>query len=397
MARICVIRQFYFPHDTRVRREVDALADCGHSVEVICMRRPDEPRRERRGNVMIRRLPLQHRRGGLGRYLLEYVTFPLMAAVVVAALALRRRFDLVQVNTIPDTLVFAALVPKVLGSRVLIDLHECMPEFFATKFGTTMDHPGVRAMARLEQASIRFADFAITCTEEMRETFLARGAKRDGIDVVMNSADEAIFDVHRHPPRPRDSARFDLICHGSLEERYGVDTAIRAVARLRDLIPGLRLRIYGEGSYREELRSLAADLGVENQVVFSDGFVPIDELVAGLASSDAGIVAMKRDAFRDLTHCNKMFDLISMRRPVLCSRTRSVMTHFPEPCFAYFDSDDDIELAGAILELHNDPERAARMVEQAAAVNEPFRWSHQRRRYLSIVAALVSARPANRH
>lgn len=389
MARICVIRQFYFPLDTRVRREVDALANDGHDVEVVCMRRPGEPRREQADNVSIRRLPIHHKRGGVLRYLLEYLTFPIMAATVVAGLAMRRRFDVVQVNTIPDTLVFAALVPKLLGSRVLIDLHECMPEFFATKFGTSMNHAGVRTMARLEQASIRFADFAITCTEEMRETFVARGAKRDGVAVVMNSADEAIFDVRRHSPRPRDPTRFELVCHGSLEERYGVDTAIRAVARLRDVIPELRLRIYGEGSYRDDLRRLAGELGLDDEVVFSDGFVPIGELVGALASSDAGIVAMKRDAFRDLTHCNKMFDLISLRRPVLCSRTRSVKAHFPDACFAYFDSDDDEDLARAIRELHDDPARAEQMVEQAATVNEPFRWPHQRERYLSVVSALA--------
>ena len=31
---------------------------------------------------------------------------------------------------------------------------------------------------------------------------------------------------------------------------------------------------------------------------------------------------MKPDVFRDLTHCKKMFDLITMRRPVICSRTQ---------------------------------------------------------------------------
>ena len=50
---------------------------------------------------------------------------------------------------------------------------------------------------------------------------------------------------------------------------------------------------------------------------FSGGFVPIDELLRAIAGADVGVVAMKRDAFRDLTLCNKMYDFITMRRPAV--------------------------------------------------------------------------------
>ena len=56
---------------------------------------------------------------------------------------------------------------------------------------------------------------------------------------------------------------------------------------------------------------------------------------------------MKRDSFRDLTHTNKMFDFIAMRRPVIVSRTASVEAYFDESCFQLFDSEDDRDLARA--------------------------------------------------
>src|SRR5215210_5942920 len=104
MARICVVRQYYFPLDPRVRREVDALVLAGHQVDVICMRRPGEPSYEEDGQITVRRVPLQHYRGaGPLRYVFEYATFGLAAASLVGALHLRRPYDLVQVNSIPDT------------------------------------------------------------------------------------------------------------------------------------------------------------------------------------------------------------------------------------------------------------------------------------------------------
>ena len=90
---------------------------------------------------------------GAARRLAEYVTFFVLVGLGVAALHLRRRFDLVQVNSVPDVLVFAALLPRLSGARVLQDLQEPLPEFFATKSGVGERHPAVRLIAALEQAS----------------------------------------------------------------------------------------------------------------------------------------------------------------------------------------------------------------------------------------------------
>jgi glycosyltransferase involved in cell wall biosynthesis len=390
MARVCVIRQGFFPFDTRVRREVEALLAAGHEVDVICLARTGEPRRDEYRGATVRRLPVRQRRGGLLRYMTEYGVFLLAAGLAAGALHLRRRYQLIQVHSMPDVLVFAALVPRLLGARVLLDLHECMPEFFATKYRVDMSHPGARFLAWLEQRSIHFADMVITCTEQMRDAFVARGAPRDKIGVVMNSADETIFNPAEHPPKPREPDRFVLICHGSIEERYGLDTVIEAISLLREEIPGLALDIYGEGSYRPTLERLADDRGLGDRIHFSNGYVQLGELLDAIAAADAGVVAMKRDAFRDLTHCNKMFDFIAMRRPALVSRTRSVEAYFDESCFQLFTADDEHDLARAIRELHADPMLAEALVERAAQANDPYRWERQREVYLGIVEAVLA-------
>ncbi|WP_040666850.1 glycosyltransferase family 4 protein, partial [Nitrolancea hollandica] len=389
MARICIIRQGNFPLDPRVRREADALISAGHTVDIICLRKPGLPLFERDGRLSIRRLPLAKRRSSTARYIFEYLTFLSAAMVLSSVLHLRHRYDLIQVNSIPDFLVFAALGPRLLGCPVLLDLHECMPEFFGTKFQTGLRHPVVRVIAWLEQISIRFASYAITCTDQMRDVFVTRGTPPEKIEVILNGSDEEVFDATRFPQRGREPGRFVLVCHGTVEERYGLDTIIRAVALLKDEIPGLRLEIIGEGSFLEELRQLARDLGVEREVAFSGKFLPMEELLRAIASADAGVVAMKRDPFRDITLCNKMFDFIAMRKPALVSRTRSVEEYFDDTCFQMFRSDDEHDLAQAIRELHADPARGERLVQRAVQVSEAYRWPSQRERYRAIVERLI--------
>jgi len=392
MSRICVVRQLYYPRDPLVRREVEALVASGHQVDVVCMRRKGEAALERAGAVTIRRLPLSHRRGGLASYIFEYAAFLVMATVVIGALHLRRRYALVQVNTPPDSLVFAAILPKLLGTPVLLHLQEPMPEFFASKFKTSLDHPAARILGLIERASIAFADRAITCTEQMRLAFASRGADPARTDVILNASDEELFDHRRLPQLPAPPDQFVLITHGTMEERYGIDTTIQAVGLLRDKFPGLRLMLFGEGSFRPKLVRLAAELGVGDRVSFSEGWVPYEELLRALAGADAGVVAMKRDPFRDITHCHKMFDFVAMRKPAIVSRTAAVEAYFGADCFEMFESDDAHDLARAIRRLVEDRARGALLAGRAAERGQPYRWPHQRERYLAIVAALLRGR-----
>jgi glycosyltransferase involved in cell wall biosynthesis/peptidoglycan/xylan/chitin deacetylase (PgdA/CDA1 family) len=395
--RILVIRQNAVTFDPRVRREVAALLDAGHEVDVISVREAGERARERTGALTVYRLPAALKSSGgspLG-YVLRYGAFLLAAALLSGALHVRRRYALVQVHTLPDFLVFAAAIPKALGARVVLDLHEMMTEFFGTKFGAAPGSRIWRMVAAVEQASIRFADFAFTCTEEMRTTFVARGADPDRLGVVLNSSEEDVFDVRRHPPRGSDGGGFEVLCHGSVEQRYGIDTAIDAVALLRDELPGLRLRIMGAGSYLEQARALAVERGVADRVAFNGRWVPMPELLDAIASCDAGLVAMKRDPFRDLTHCNKMYDLVTMRRPVIMSRTRSVQAYFDESCFEYFDSDDPQALAEAIKRLERDRERRRALVQRAAEALEPYRWPRQRAIYQNYIERVLHPEPGD--
>lgn len=389
MARICVIRAWYFPVDERINREVDALLRDGHEVDIICARMPGQPSVERIGRLTVHRLPIARRRAGLRRYIFELVFFQLAATLHAGLLHLRRRYAVVQANSLPDWLVFAALVPRLLGARVFLDLHECMPEYASTKYGVPLKGRIVRALEWLEQASIRFAHGVITCTDQMRELFVARGAVAEKIGVVLNSFDEDRLQPERYRTAPPRDGHFTLVCHGTFDPNFGIDLVIRAVASLKERIPELRLRIYGDGPQRPELEALVERLGVGDRVWISRGFIPIHELLPCIAAADAGVVAIRRDAFRDRTHCNKMYDLIAMRRPVIISRTRAVHEYFGDDCFALFESGDVADLARAIVRVHDDPALRERLVERATVVSEPYRWVHQREHYLESIRQLL--------
>jgi glycosyltransferase involved in cell wall biosynthesis len=391
MARVCIISHSHYPYDARVSRQARALVRGGHDVDVICLKYEDQPFHRLEDGVSVYRFPIGRLRGGKLRYLFEFAVFQAAATALAAALHLRHRYGVVETTSVPDWLVFAAIVPRLLGARVLLDLHECMPEYGATKYGVPLEHRIVRVLTFLERASIRFADLVTTCTEQMRERFIERGAPAEKIDVVLNSFDDERFAPERFLQDAQDapaSDSFTLICHGTIEPNYGLDLAIRAVGILRHRIPGLRLEIWGDGTHRPALESLTRELDLEDRVAFS-GWITMDDLMPHLAAADAGVVAVRRDPFRDVTLCTKMFDLVSLHKPLIISRTRAVDAYFGDDCFQLFESGDERDLAEAIYAVYADPALRMRLVRNATARNEPYRWVHQARRYVEIVERLA--------
>jgi glycosyltransferase involved in cell wall biosynthesis len=387
MARVCIISHSHYPYDARVSRQARALVLAGNEVDVICLKYEDQPFVQRENGVSVYHVPLGRLRGGALRYLFEFVAFQLAATVLAAVLHLRCRYHVVETTSVPDWLVFAAIVPKLLGARVLLDLHECMPEYGATKYGVPMGHRMVRVLKFLERVSIGFADFVTTCTEQMRERFIERGAPAEKIAVVLNSFDDERFAPERYLRAAPEHDGFTLICHGTIEPNYGLDLVVRAVDMLKERIPGLRLEIWGGGTHLPALEALTRELGLEERVHFN-GWVTMDELMPHLAAADAGVVAIRRDAFRDVTLCTKMFDLVSLHKPVVISRTRAVEAYFGSECFQMFESGDERDLADAIYAVYADPSLRARLVDRATSRNESYRWVHQAKLYVEIVERL---------
>src|SRR5262249_54419469 len=159
-----------------------------------------------------------------------------------------RPYDLVHVHNMPDVLVFSALVPKLLGAKVIIDLHDPMPELMETIFGLRQESRAVWLLKMLEKLSLRYADAVITVNEACKRIFSARSCSADKITVIMNSPDERIFRYHEpseQNPGVRDNSKpFVIMYHGSLVERHGVDLAVSALQTVRKTIPNAELRIY---------------------------------------------------------------------------------------------------------------------------------------------------------
>ena len=385
--RVCIVRQSYFPEEDHIRKNVEALTDAGFQVDVICLRAPGEAAREEYRDGTVTRLPLTHKRTTKFRYLFEYGSFLLMTFWLLAVRSIRHRYDIVELYNVPDLIVFAAMPAKLLGSKIIFYMFEMTPEQTANNYGLSDDSRLIRFLRWAEGISVRFAHRVITVSPYQRDQIMERSRPRSEPAVVMNVPEESLFRPTRSEREPHSA--FQVITHGSILKRYGIQTLVRAVPHLTARIPELEVTILGDGEYRDELAQLSADLGVTDHVRFLDS-IPHKFVPDMIARADIGVVPMSIPWILP----NKLFEYIAMQCPVVSSLSPSLTGLFDDNAIAYFTPDDEHDLARRILELHDDPAKAERMARAAHEVYDRYRWENARRDYIGVHEALAGIQVA---
>lgn len=378
-----VVYAYYPLGETRVQRQAEALVDAGYAVDVICLRQDGEPPRERYRGVEIHRVPMSRDKRSLARQFAGYLRFLVLAAVRLTKLHRRRPYDSVQVHNLPDFLVFCALVPKLQGVPILLDLHDLMPEFFAGRFGKDRRRGLARLIGWQERLACRFADHVITVSDHWRQALARRGVPEGKCSVIMNVADERIFG--RRPRGRTRNGQFHLIYHGTVAQRHGLDVAVRAVGLLREEIPGIRLTILGRGDQVPELVALRHDLGLESHVDLRDELVLAEDLPEQIAEADLGVVPYRNDVFTDALLPTKLMEYAVIGLPSIAARTSAIERYFGNGMVELFTPGDAHDLARCIRELHAHPTRLADLTRRSGNFTKRYNWADIGARYAGLV------------
>ncbi len=385
--RVCIIRQRDY-YELPVRREAESLQAAGFEVDVICLQQEGHENVELDNGVRLYRLPLKRKKGSILRYIIDYFSFFVLAAIKVTKLHLKQPYKVIQVNTMPDFLVFATLIPRLLGAKVIAFMKEPTPELGITLYKSPL-MPFILKI--IEQLTLKYANMAFAVTQQLKDTYVSRGARADKIQVVLNGPEAnhlLAFDGHFSP----DPAYLTLICHGAIEERYGQDTILKAVKLARPQVPNLRLRLTGTGAYVDEVKELIKELQLEDCVEYL-GWVSMPELVAELRQADVGLVAQKSSPYSNLVHTNKMYEYIIFGKPAIITRLKSVQDYFDEHSMYYFEPDDPHSLAEAIVDLYQHPDKGRNLVANARKLYALYKWEKQSEIFLQTYYNLLNISP----
>jgi len=389
-SRYCMVVHAHYPiREPRVEREAECLAKNNYTVDVLCLRHPFEPATETIGNVNIRRLPLKRYKGkGVIVQFFEYLYFFILTFFHLALTS--DSYDVVHVHNLPDFLVFSALIPRLRGAKIVLDLHDLMPEFYLSRFKKGSTRSGLnRLLEWQEKLSCRFAHHVITVSEPWRQTLIERSTSADKVSVVMNVVGERFkkgaVDLKKTP----SNECFHIFYHGTLAKRYGLDLALEAMAKVHLKIPRLQFTIHGRGVYLDELRTLVDNLSLNDVVNFSTEFIPTEDLPNLIASAHVGLIPYRQDIFTDGILPTKLMEYTALGVPAIVARTSAVEAYFDDTMVEYFTPENVDEMAAAIYRLYQNPVRLLELAKKADKFNHQYNWSTQAQNLIELANRLT--------
>jgi glycosyltransferase involved in cell wall biosynthesis len=383
-----MVTHSFYESDNRIIRYAESLATRGDEVHVVALRRSAElPKDELTNGVHVHRIQDRYgkRESSSWSFLWPLLRFTLASSRWLIGQG-RPGFDVIHVHNIPDFLVFAAWYSKLRGAKVVLDIHDIVPEFFASKFGVTGAAPIVRALRLVERVSAAMADRVILGNHLWLDLYTARSAPREKCTAMVNHVDENVF----HPlPRQRIGTEPRVVFPGGLQWHQGLDIAIRAFAIVRRTLPEARFDIYGDGNMKSQLVALVAELGLGGAVCFHDP-VPLRAIAQIMADADLGVVPKRADSFGNEAYSTKIMEFMSVGVPVIVSDTRVDRYYFNDDVVHFFPSGDHQALAAAMLEMLAEPERRRRQVDRAREYVSRHGWSNHKQEYFDLIDSLLS-------
>lgn len=392
--RVCVLAYTYYEGDNRVRRYAEAMIKRGDTVDVVACGQPGQPSHVVISGVNVYRVQTRRidEKGNLD-YLAKIVFFLINSFRFLTWRHIRKPYQLIHVHSVPDFEVFAAVFAKLTGAKVILDIHDIVPEFYAVKFNAGKITFLARTLMLVEKICCAFSNHVIISNHIWEEKLVARSVKKEKCTVMLNYPDPEIFSRTLEFGKGKV---FSMIYPGSLSRHQGLDIAIRALALVQKELGEFAFHIYGRGGELPALKALTAALDLNEHVIFH-GILPLEEVAKRMAASDLGIIPKRADDFGNEAFSTKIFEFMALGVPALVSSTKVDRYYFNDSVVMFFESENERDLADKILFLSRNRARREALSQAALEFIAPYSWEHKKSDYFALADRLVSGKKEAHH
>jgi len=378
----------FYESDNRVMRYAETLARQGCRVEVVALRKSLQASYERVNGVDIYRIQERHfNKKSTFSYLIQLLRFFIKSTVFLTKRHLRKPYDLIHVHSIPDFLVFATLLPRITGAKVILDIHDIVPELYIEKIGGSRSSFLFKILILVERASTGFAHHVIVANHLWYEKLISRSVPPEKCTVILNYPDQNIFYAKT---RLNPNGSFIVVYPGSLNWHQGVDTLIKAFGLLKDRLPEAELHLYGSGNNKPDLMNLSSALGLESKVLFNEE-LPLDEIVEVMRGADVAVEPKKAGLFTNEALSTKILEFMSLGVPVIASDTLAHRYYFNDSQILFFKSDDEGDLARCLVFFKENKDLRLPLLKNSLDYIQDNCWQKKEGHYLRLVGSTVES------
>jgi glycosyltransferase involved in cell wall biosynthesis len=282
------------------------------------------------------------------------------------------------------------MVPKIRGTRVVLDIHDVVPELYAGKFGVRDNSRIIRILLLVERTSCRFANHVIVANHLWYDRLTQRSVPHDRCTTILNCPDLALFRPYLRE-RAGSDGRFVFLYPGTLNHHQGLDIAVAAFAEASPHMPRAEFHIYGDGPDRDALQRQVRNLRLEDRVKVMDR-VPLHDVPRLMSSADAGVVPKRADGFGNEAFSTKILEFMACGVPAIVSKTKVDSYYFTDQVVRFFTPGDSADLARAMIAVYQQRDSHGTWVSAASDFVRHNAWQGHSSDYTSIVDRLADNR-----
>jgi glycosyltransferase involved in cell wall biosynthesis len=388
---ICHLLYEEFPRDPRVRRYVTALNEEGIFSVIICSKKKSDKFFEEWNGNRIYRIPVSKKRASFVITTFEYLFFTFFSFFLCTYLGIKYRFRIIHSHTLPDFLIFAGLLCKLFGVKLILDLHELFPEIFIARKPGSENSWQVKLLKFAERLSINIADHVITIHDNAADIFRSRHKNLDKkLSVIMNGVE---------PSELPDTARkltndFIIMYNGSIVKLLNLQIVVRALAHLREMIPSgdfskIKFVIYGDGPGLNDIMNAALQYGLKDKVIYA-GYVKPNIMLQEILKADVCVLPPLKNIYSDLFYTIKLTEMVYLKIPVIATRLVTYQKYYSEDSLFYFESDNIAQLADRIKEVYYDTDSVKNHTENAFSDYQKVSWDKMKLKYKSLTSLFIN-------
>lgn len=192
------------------------------------------------------------------------------------------------------------------------------------------------------------------------------------------------IDTSKFNCNTRQNKTFTIGTVKALEEVYGIDILLRVYAQYRKISSvSSQLKIFGKGHQLADLKKLANELNIQDDVSF-EGFIPHDKINTAYEKLDVYCAFSRRESFGVA-----VLEAQSTELPVLCSNIGGL----PEVCDpasgALFSFDQVYEAAKHLKTLENEEIRIEKGKQARQFVCDNYDWSKSVEKMIAVYDKLA--------
>jgi len=311
-----------------------------------------------------------------------------LGSLKLAALHQHGKLKVVHVHNMPDILILSAVIPRLGGSKLVLDIHDPMPELYMSSHNRASSKWMVKLLRLQERVSCCLADRVISVNDSMRENLRDKGVSDDKICIVHNFPDQRVFPICEVPASwPRNPDGLSLLYCGTITQHYDLDLVVRAIARLAGEIK-IKLKVVGGGTSLAGIAELAHSLGIVDSVELI-GILPLERVHEEMRNADVGISCQRGSVFGDLQFPTKIVEYLTQGLPVVTPQTYTVAKYLPADCLFYHEPGNDAALAETLRFMWHNPAEVLRRLTRARRLLPRLSWHVEKERFLAFYAELM--------